>query len=636
MNNAVYKTMEAMLSEGQGFLARGDYAAAEGCFLELVSQSNALDYEYDEWLRSLYSIYRFLDKKREQGLIGLYFHDLDQSEQLFRQEECLQELSCVLQLQKRWQEAAANYEICGMPVHATYCLEQRKDYVAASNGWNSLLQNSVIRDSPYEAALAMFNQWITMAKKHKLQTKEGSQGLVASATPSNEASAVSIERVRLETQRQIEVVAHGFEQLGQRERAFDCYQLLIKMGEEAGHFENIAEGYLNCIRVLKADNLKFYTIQYYEDCIERAQQRKEFRAAATLLGDVARYAQKVGLPYRKHYIQRAAQAWIHCGDHYANSTLTIEPARNAYLAAVRNYSSIGAHKDIYTTLEKLVALHVDESSVVQYTAMADRYKGKSNTKTVSAGFPEYLRQRHAYASIWHLDLLEWELAGDPFGVPLSIVGDLRYPNAIRRRALAILLQNSNKFTSTSSGIAKKVKEGEPTTETFVRLAEHLGELQSYAALKPLEVLFASPDSVVRAAAVRALRYLFFKRSFRTIRRGLIDNSEEVRMAAIECVRSLHFGHAFGPLTQIYVETTEEQVRLAALSSIGRIQSIESGEFLLQVLRHGDDPTVRMVEELLTNVHNEEFADMAMQQWQVETDPKVRAILQRIAHRGGPR
>jgi HEAT repeat protein len=36
----------------------------------------------------------------------------------------------------------------------------------------------------------------------------------------------------------------------------------------------------------------------------------------------------------------------------------------------------------------------------------------------------------------------------------------------------------------------------------------LGELQSYAALSPLEKLFASPDPLIRRAAARALRYLY--------------------------------------------------------------------------------------------------------------------------------
>ena len=39
---------------------------------------------------------------------------------------------------------------------------------------------------------------------------------------------------------------------GELERAFDCFQILLKLGKESAQFENLAEGYVNCIRVLRA------------------------------------------------------------------------------------------------------------------------------------------------------------------------------------------------------------------------------------------------------------------------------------------------------------------------------------------------------------------------------------------------
>ena len=57
-----------------------------------------------------------------------------------------------------------------------------------------------------------------------------------------------------------------------------------------GQFENLAEGYVNCIRVLSEDNLKFYVLQYYEDFIKLALERGEFHAAATLYHEAADYA----------------------------------------------------------------------------------------------------------------------------------------------------------------------------------------------------------------------------------------------------------------------------------------------------------------------------------------------------------
>ena len=52
-------------------------------------------------------------------------------------------------------------------------------------------------------------------------------------------------RALVDSQRRLEQVADDFETRGERERAFDCYQILLKLGKESGQFENLAEGYVN-------------------------------------------------------------------------------------------------------------------------------------------------------------------------------------------------------------------------------------------------------------------------------------------------------------------------------------------------------------------------------------------------------
>ena len=138
--------------------------------------------------------------------------------------------------------------------------------------------------------------------------------------------------------------------------------------------------------------------------------------------------------------------------------------------------------------------------------------------------PDYLKQQHAYADIWFVDLLEWEMDGDPFAVAASIVGDLRYPNGIRRRALVVLLDARRR-----AGAQRRAA----SPRRWSHVAELLGELQSYAALSPLEKLFASREPTIRRAAVRALRFLYFKRSFVIVRKALADPDAQVREAALD-------------------------------------------------------------------------------------------------------
>ena len=215
-----------------------------------------------------------------------------------------------------------------------------------------------------------------------------------------------------------------------------------------------------------------------------------------------------------------------------------------------------------------------------------------------------------------MDLLEWELGGDPHQVATSIVGDLRYPNGIRRRALVVVL--------TMADAIHRGVETEPAT--LVQVAELLGEIQSYAALEPLERLYRHDDPDVRRAAVRALRFLYFKRSFVIVRQALGDPDPGVRDAAIEALGRLHFPHAFNPLMRIFREADEAAIQTAALESIGRIQNLEAGEFLIMVLRQEEGPLREVAKRALAKLNNADVVPIMRQYYEIETNPTVRAAL----------
>jgi hypothetical protein len=123
-------------------------------------------------------------------------------------------------------------------------------------------------------------------------------------------------RALVEAQRRLEQVADDFEIAGELERAFDCFQIVLKLGKDSGQFENIALGYVNCIRVLAGDNLKFYVLQYYEDFVRLALERGELHAAATIYQEAAQYAQHVHLPYDRRYQAKSADTWQRCAEKY--------------------------------------------------------------------------------------------------------------------------------------------------------------------------------------------------------------------------------------------------------------------------------------------------------------------------------
>jgi hypothetical protein len=396
----------------------------------------------------------------------------------------------------------------------------------------------------------------------------------------------------------------------------------LKLGKDSGQFENIAEGYVNCIRVLAGDNLKFYVLQYYEDFIRLALERGELHAAATTYQEAAQYAQQVHLPYDRRYQAKSADTWQRCGEKYAEDGLPVEMVENAFLAAIQQYSAVSDYVGVRRMFERLAKLDLSDDKRARYQTVARRYDGASGGGGDAPAFPDYLKQQHAYADIWFADLLEWELAGDPQAVAAAMVGDLRYPNGIRRRALVVLLTTAD----------AEVRDLAAAPETLTALAEQLGELQSYAALAPLEVLYRHPEPAVRRSAIKALRYLYFKRSFATVRRALSDPDAGVREAALLAITGLHFPHALGPLARIYQEATEPRVRGATIDAMGKIQTVEAGEVLIGVLRQETGVLRDAARSALVALDNPDIVPILRAHYEVESDPTTRDILADVLRR----
>ncbi|MEM9488159.1 MAG: HEAT repeat domain-containing protein [Myxococcota bacterium] len=604
MARDTYASIESTSDQAESLVAQGRYQEAERYYRELVAQTHVIDYEYDDWLRRLADIYRQLGRRREAGYIWLYLHYFDKARESFPGEDGQAERARIFEIEKRWVEAATLYEGASLPVHAGVAYERAEKLDRAAATWESLLKHPALRDRDYEQALVAFNFGMAMSKF--------------------EEDSGSGRRSLIDSQRRLEQVADDFESRGERERAFDCYQILLKLGKDSGQFENLAEGYLNCIRVLKDDNLKFYVLQYYEDFIKLSLERGELHAASTLYQEAADYAVRTGLPYDRRYQAKAAETWVRCAEKHVADGAPIELTENALLAAISCYSAVGDYIQVREQFERLSDLELPDKTRARYSKIASRYDASHQGSGDAPAFPEYLKQQHAYADIWFVDLLEWELGGDPHRVAASIVGDLRYPNGIRRRALVVVLTMADAL----------FRDAQSDAETLINVADLLGELQSYAALNPLERLYQHDDGQIRCAAVRALRFLYFKRSFVIIRQALADNDPSVREAAIEALSGLHFPHAFNPLARIFREGDDPRVQTAALQSIGKIQSVEAGEFLVMVLRQEEGPMREVAKRALASLDNADVLPILRQHFEIETNVDVREALGDLLRRQG--
>ena len=602
MARRTFTTIESTADQADALVHQGRWLEAEKHYRELIGQTHVINYEYDDWLRKLGDIYKRVDRPREAAFVFLYLHYFDMARVLLKDEEHVALRARLSEIEKKYTEAAQLYQQAKLPVHAAVAFEKAKQYPEAIATWKSLLHHPGLTHRPYETALVHFDY-----------------GLAAVRLDANSAEA---RRALIESQRKLEQVADDFEQVGELERAFDCFQILLKLGKESSQFENLAEGYVNCIRVLRDDNLKFYVLQYYEDFIKLALERSELHAAATLYQEAAAFAARAALPYDRHYQHKSALTWVRCAEKFVETGVPVQMVENALLAAASQHSAVGDYPAVRECFEKLAGLELPERAKKRFSAIAQRYKGLAAPPIELPGLPDYLKQQHAYADIWFVDLLEWEMDGDPFAVAASIVGDLRYPNGIRRRALVVLLTLADAQGRKAAG----------ESETLVEVARLLGELQSYAALSPLEKLFASTEPDIRTAAVRALRYLYFKRSFVIVRKALSDPDAKVREAAIEAIRGLHFPHAFNPLARIYRESTDPRVRTAALQSIGEIRTVEAGEFLVMVLRQETGELRDAAHTALSEMDNADVVPILRQHHEIETNPAVRETLGQLLGR----
>ncbi len=595
----------------------GRHQEAERAWRQLLANTHVVDFEYDDWLRGAAATYLKLQRPREAGYVYLYLHQFAQAQSAFSQAKAPVELARTREVEGRrtsgeparehLRAAAAGYIESGRSVLAAIAYALANEPAKERRVWERVLGDERLRQLPYELALVEFNVG----------------GAAMRAGDQDEA-----ERRFIHAQRLLEEVADDFESRGERERAFDCYAVMLKLGRDAGSYENLAEGYINCIRVLKEDNLKFYVLQYYEDFLRISLEREELHAAATVFREAADYARRVGLIYDRGYMRRAGETWWLAAEKNERDGGSVEMTENAYLAAVDSWNGIGDFGRVRESYQRVAKLGLGDKKRARYAEVVKRYADVPEESQEAAPFPDYLRQQHAYPEIWYLDLIEWELDGDPAKVCASIVGDVRYADMIRRRALLVLLP--------ILGAPRAGEGGENEPGLLAQVAIGLGDLQAFAALRPLERLAVHASPEVRRGVQRALRNLYFKRSFQMIARGLVDEVADVRKAALEALSALHFPHAFDPLTRIFREHEDPGVKEVALESIGRIASLEAGEFLIEVLRY-EAPALREVaRRLLAQFDNADIVPILQKHMELETGARREQwneLVQKVRARG---
>jgi len=523
-------------------------------------------------------------------------------------------------------KAADEYEQAGLVAQAAIAGERGGDFVRARALWSRLshLLGASGTDL-YAAGLARFN-----LARTSLRT--GDQGAAREAV----VGAVHL----------LEEAADRYETIGQRERAFDCYQVLIAVGRESQEFEHVLEGYVNVIRILREDHLRYYAIQSYEEAVAAAEKQGEVAAAATLAREMAVYARKEALAQVSSFATLTqARLWQEVAALSQKRRAPPEIAENALLAAVIALGEAGQYRQVGGVYGALSELPLEEARVKHYVRARARYRDAGDLGIDASPLPAHLRHEVGFPEVWHVDLVEWEQGGSASQACGDIVLDpSQWSEVTRRRAMlarlsALAVEVQVAPGQRGPGQQAGPRPGEPgaaprpTAEHFVRLAEQLALVELYTILSPLEHLFRRPEPEVRAAVVKALSRFLYKRTFITLREALADPDSTIVQEAAKALEELRFPHAFDPLARIYRESQAPGVRASAVRALAKIDTVEAAEMLLGIIQHDGTEERTAAVEALKRARGPKFPDLAREQLKQLAGPAKAAVREVLQSRG---
>ncbi|MCL4756431.1 MAG: HEAT repeat domain-containing protein [Myxococcales bacterium] len=484
---------------------------------------------------------------------------------------------------KHFKRAAGELEQAGQLARAAVCNERANDVNAARALWSRLAQLvDSARSDRYAAGLCRFN----LARMCRLAND---------ARGAREATMAAVHR--------LEEAADRFESMGQRERAFDCYHVLIEIGSATDTFEHVLEGCVNAIRVLTEDNLRYHALRLYEHAIKLASFAGEHSAAATLCREMTDYARRQGLHrVASRGTLTQAELWASVAEQTAKRQGPTNLVENALVAGLLAQAEAGQYTKVGQIYSQLAALDVESSRREHYARAAKRYTDARDTPIDASLRDERLGEHVGPPDVWHVDLLEWEARGSASEACANVLLDpSEDSDRITRRTALVARLAALGAENAPPGQAAKAQS---------IVAEQLAPIGLYGVLSPLETLYGSDLPGVRLAAVRALSRYYYKRTFITLERALVDPDPGVVKEAVAALERLRFDHAFDPLSRIYRSSTRLDARLAALRSIARIDALEAAELVLGVLEHGGPEERQVVADALKAGRGNRFVEVA--------------------------
>lgn len=458
--------------------------------------------------------------------------------------------------QQLLQRAASEFEAAALVAQAAICREKAGDQATARGLWSRLAQDisGGGEGDLYAAGLARFNLARTSRNLGDMRA-------------AHDATVAAVHH--------LEQAADRYESMGQRERAFDCYHVLVAVGREFNTAEHALEGYVNLIRILREDNLRSHALQSFEEAISYLQQRDEIPAAATIAREMGAYARKQGMAsVANHATMTQANMWRQVARATMQRGGSADIAENALLAAVMCCAEIGQFQKVGEAYVELAQLPLEKSRCDHYARASKRYVDAPDERIDAAAWSQSWQREASFPEVWHVDLVEWEQRGSASDACADVLlAPDPWSEVVRRRSIAARLT------------ALRVEAAEASAEAQIALVDVLAPLELYSMLSPMERLARSRMPAVRAAVAKALGRFLYKRTFLSLRALIADPEPQVRLEACRAVEQLRFPHAFDPLARIFRESADNDARMAALRALAHVDTDEAAEMVVGLLLH---------------------------------------------------
>ena len=607
------RAAEDMISRGRSQARGGQSDEAARSFLGALSATHSREEVYRQAASSLADLFESMRQPRLSMSLAWYMGDEARIQRLLRYVPPIDRARChgmwaamrPSQAVEAHRAAAKELESAELLVRSAIHYEHAKEFKLARSLWSRLSARIQSERDAYASGLAQFN----IARTSKLLGDERGE---------REATVSAVHR--------LEEAADRYESSGLRERAFDCYHVLIAIGELSGTFEHVLEGAVNAVRILSEDNLRYHALRLQAHTLRLAESSGELSAAATLARELTDYARRQGLGrVAASGVLKQAALWHRVADVTLKRGGPPQLAENALVASLLACAEAGHYARVGGLYNQLAEIAREPSRRQHYARAAKRYAKLTDPSVTNEALESRVGQHVGPPDVWHVDLLEWEQAGSAAEACADVLLDPEEADdrIMRRSALLGRL----------SGLALEQAGATDLARGQAIVAHYLAGIGLYQILAPLEQLFESPSHDVRLATVRALSRYFYKRSFVTLERALDDPHKPVVGEAIEAIERLRFDHAFEPLSRIYRTSSQREARLSALRALCRIDVVDAAELLLGVLEHGSPDEQSAVTSSLKTSRGNRFFELARSAYPQASEQLKPALADLLGSRG---